>query len=382
MAKKHTHEDFINAVYTLAGDEYTVLGEYVNVDTKLLMRHNKCRHEYMVTPYKFKTGRRCPKCAGNQKKTHEQYLKEFKKQSKGEYTLLGRYDGMNTKTKIRHGLCGHEYYVRPDDFKRGKRCPECAKLSRPRKTQGQFEKEVKEQGNGEYEVLSRYVRDDVHITLKHITCGNKYKVVPTSFLMGRRCPECAKTIRADKQRRTQEEFERIVYEQTAGEYTVLGKYIRSSDKIKMRHNACDNIYKVVANEFVQGKRCPNCLFSRGEKAIQNFLEKNRVEYIPQYRIDECRYKKPLPFDFAIFENNRLVCLVEYDGEQHFIQKEFFGGEKEFKKVQKRDSIKRNYCKTAKIPLIEIPYTVKDIEKHLNQKLKHYANLEPSVMETS
>ena len=36
--------------------------------------------------------------------------------------------------------------------------------------------------------------------------------------------------------------------------------------------------------------------------------------------------------------------------------EYFGGEDKFKQQQLRDSIKRNYCLSHKIPLIEIPYT--------------------------
>lgn len=60
---------------------------------------------------------------------------------------------------------------------------------------------------------------------------------------------------------------------------------------------------------------------------------------------------PLYFDFAIFdENNKLECLIEYQGEQHYIEPRG-----KWTSVQESDIIKREYCKNNKIKLIEIPY---------------------------
>jgi len=50
--KRKTHEEFIQEVYDLVGNEYTVLGKYINATTKILIRHNTCGHEYVVTPAK------------------------------------------------------------------------------------------------------------------------------------------------------------------------------------------------------------------------------------------------------------------------------------------------------------------------------------------
>jgi len=38
----------------------------------------------------------------------------------------------------------------------------------------------------------------------------------------------------------------------------------------------------------------------------------------------------MPFDFAIFKNGKLVCLIEFDGEQHYRPIDFLGGEDKFK----------------------------------------------------
>lgn len=44
--------DYKNIVYSLVGNEYTVLSEhYVDSSTKLEMIHNYCGHKFKVTPY-------------------------------------------------------------------------------------------------------------------------------------------------------------------------------------------------------------------------------------------------------------------------------------------------------------------------------------------
>lgn len=57
-----TQEEFEQEVFSVAGNEYSVLGEYVNNGTKIKIRHNTCLHSYDVTPRAFLIGRRCPKC--------------------------------------------------------------------------------------------------------------------------------------------------------------------------------------------------------------------------------------------------------------------------------------------------------------------------------
>lgn len=60
---RRTQEEFEKEIHALVGDEYAVLGEYVNSKTKILMRHNNCGHEYHVNADSMiLSGSRCPKC--------------------------------------------------------------------------------------------------------------------------------------------------------------------------------------------------------------------------------------------------------------------------------------------------------------------------------
>lgn len=97
--------------------------------------------------------------------------------------------------------------------------------------------------------------------------------------------------------------------------------------------------------------------SFGEYYIKTLLENMKIKFTPQYTFDDCRYIYVLHFDFAIFNDDKLIGLIEYDGRQHFEPVDVFGGHLGFKETQKRDEIKNNYCKTNNIPLLRIPYTL-------------------------
>ena len=65
----------------------------------------------------------------------------------------------------------------------------------------------------------------------------------------------------------------------------------------------------------------------------------------------------MPFDFAIFdENNKLLCLIEYQGDIHYIITGGWNNKENFENRQIRDKIKQEYCSQNNIKLIIIPYT--------------------------
>lgn len=98
--------------------------------------------------------------------------------------------------------------------------------------------------------------------------------------------------------------------------------------------------------------------SRGEIKIKEILENNGIIFEREYAFSDLKSVKgnPLRFDFAIFcDDGTLDFLVEFQGIQHYIPKDNFGGEFGLKRQQIYDSRKREYCTKNKIPLVEIPY---------------------------
>lgn len=62
------------------------------------------------------------------------------------------------------------------------------------------------------------------------------------------------------------------------------------------------------------------------------------------------------FDFAIFnKEGNIKALIEYDGIQHFIPIDYFGGLPYLQYLQICDNEKNNYCKKNNILLKRINY---------------------------
>ena len=61
------------------------------------------------------------------------------------------------------------------------------------------------------------------------------------------------------------------------------------------------------------------------------------------------------FDFGVYnDNNELLYLIEFDGEQHFNVTGGWNNEQAHEDTKRRDAIKNHYCLIKNIPLIRIP----------------------------
>ncbi|HGD0580554.1 TPA: hypothetical protein ACH354_002217 [Clostridium perfringens] len=127
---KKTHEEFVRDLNKVHGDgAYIPLEKYINSNTKILVKHNKCGYEWMVRPYSLLRGMGCPRCSGNARKTQEEFVQEIKDKYGDEYIILGNYKNWKNKLLVRHNSNNckfHEYEVSPNNLLRGKRCPVCA----------------------------------------------------------------------------------------------------------------------------------------------------------------------------------------------------------------------------------------------------------------
>ncbi|MFA5559251.1 MAG: hypothetical protein WDA59_07370, partial [Methanofastidiosum sp.] len=72
----------------------------------------------------------------------------------------------------------------------------------------------------------------------------------------------------------------------------------------------------------------------------------------EYIFNDCCNLQPLLFDFAIFREDKLECLLEYDGQFHYLP---INGQSKLIYQRINDSIKNKYCKNNNIKLIRIPY---------------------------
>lgn len=118
-----------------------------------------------------------------------------------------------------------------------------------------------------------------------------------------------------------------------------------------------------ANRHLQGDGCPRCNLSKGELKVEARLKQYGLDYQQQVKFDNCRDKRPLPFDFMIVKNDQ-TSLIEYNGEQHYSVVNFSSSkakiQKKHENVKKHDLIKKQWCIVNSIPLCVIPYTDKEL----------------------
>jgi hypothetical protein len=115
--------------------------------------------------------------------------------------------------------------------------------------------------------------------------------------------------------------------------------------------------------------CPYCNESKGEIEINKILENIHPNFTRQYKNERCKNVLELSFDFALFQDDRLLGLIEYNGVQHYKPIEVFGGIESLNATKKNDLIKVKYCVNHKIPLCVITYKDKKIKSKIENFLK-------------
>lgn len=297
-SNKHScaEENFYNAMRER--DDIILLGKYVRSDVKIKVRCAICGHTWDALPGNLKKGHGCKKCAivrlfeqkrAQAEKAYIEYL-----QLGGVLCLLEPYSTMQTPTKHKCLVCGHEWSPLLDNIKRGHGCPECA---------------IKYQSalHFDYGKLSY---------LEHLK--NQHSTV---HLVG--------------------EYNGF-YEDSIHECDNGHRFLYSPVKMHKLGYGCPV--------------CSN--MSYGEREVAHVLSTYGILFDPQHTFDDCKYRKQLLFDFYIpsqhacieYQGQQHYGVVSFRGEPRPIAfRNFLNG-------IKRDYIKYKYCERHGIKLYRIPYT--------------------------
>lgn len=215
-----------------------------------------------------------------------------------------------------------------------------------------------------YHLLSNYVNAQENLKLQ-CDKGHIYEANWNTFQQGKRCPNCAGEKVGAKIRKSIDEIQKQFNNKG---YVLLNgnEYKDNNSKLNF---ICPNghVGKTSWRIFRRGFICSECHESFGELKIKEYLILNTYLFDRQYKFKDCKNKRSLPFDFAVFNDKKeLQCLIEYDGKQHFKSVSYFGGEDNLIYVQNNDQIKSQYCIQKNIPLLRIPYwDFKNIESILD-----------------
>lgn len=213
-----------------------------------------------------------------------------------------------------------------------------------------------------------YVRERINNEYSYIKLIGKYKnmstplecycekhdvywsTTPQKILNGTGCIKCGIEKVSKHNMLSQEQFEEVI-KISNPDIEVISEYKGYENDITVKCKKCGYIWTLNAYSLKSnGTRCKKCSYTyKGEDEVIKVLDGLSCNYIQQYKFENCKDKRCLPFDFYLPDYN--MC-IEYDGQQHY-EPRF--GEGNFNKTKLHDEIKNKYCKDNNINLLRIPY---------------------------
>lgn len=296
----------------------------------------------------------------------EAHKEEIDVLTSGKYSLV-EYGGSKLPAKFLHLICGNTFETALSNFRRVVFCRACGDgdngitergIKEKQKTFVKYKEILKEKEMS----LLEYNGFGSKATIKFDKCGHETKRVLSMFLQSYMECQICRTLNGSKslEARFIEKYAKRIKERY---YEYLGGYKTSKNPILLKCLKCEREYEVQAGNFCRLEiDCP-CRIksgSKGEEGISEILNKLGLNFFKQYTFEDCRSVRPLPFDFAVLDdqegNLKIRFLIEYDGPQHYEPIKLFGGEKYFNKLKANDATKTAYCEDNNIPLLRIPYT--------------------------
>lgn len=359
------------------------------------------------------------------RKTDEEFKSEVRQLVGSSFIVLGKYRGSKVKVPFYHVDCGQVFYMIPNAFLRGQRCPKCGVIARTLKqtmTQKEFDKRIAKVDKGRYIILSPYSYTRNKLKVRCLKCNKIFYATGHNLLAGTGCPYCNHAVAlTDTEFRervklkndgqfnflepyqdtdtkilchcnrcgyewkisphafyhikgcplcqtnhvyTKNEFNTKLNKVYNGEYKLVQDYVPQS-QLWFKHEKCGHLFKTRPADLLKNNTgCPYCCESKGERLVKSILDSLHVKYVTQKRFANCKYQRSLPFDFYL---PKFRIAIEYDGSQHTQFNHFRRTKSEFKNAILRDRIKDWYCCYHNIFLIRIPYeakTQKDVLSYL------------------
>jgi hypothetical protein len=283
---------------------------YIGKKTKLIITCPE-HGEFEQTPDNHLRGNGCIICSGKKKLTKEQFIEKSNKKHNFKYDYsISNY--INNKSNINIICPNHGVFEqKAGNHLTGYGCSKCA--NNERCTNIEFIKKCKSVHNEKY--LYDKV-DYINSSKKVIVICKKhgeFEIMASNHLKGVGCSKCS-----GRYKPTTEEFIQKCKNIHNDKYDYSEvEYINNRFHIKIicsKHG----LFEQRPAHHLNGVGCPNCLKSSGEQLIENYFNKNLINFKFQYQFNNLKIKKPLRFDFGVLDNDgNLKFLLEFNGIQHY-----------------------------------------------------------------
>jgi Zn finger protein HypA/HybF involved in hydrogenase expression len=366
VPKRSNKEEFLKKVFEKHPENKELYSyekvTYISQDISVEIVCKRCGKNFLQTPRLHLRGCGCAFCNRGVSDI-EEFIQKAKSihgdkydYSKIVYNGTESFITLTCHKKDEEGKEHGEFQTTPHMHITGKnQCPKCNTFDTK-----EFIRRARKAHGDKYDYSeTKYtnIRSSVEIRCrKH----GIFKQKAMYHLDGNGCQECSKEklkeIGSEK-RISKEEFIKRSFETHNEKYDYNKvEYIDFHKKVEIYCNKCKKYFWQTPSSHTHGSGCPTCKASKGEKAIEEFLKENSIEFMQQKKFDDCKGKKnKLPFDFYLPKQN---VLIEYQGKQHYVPIERFGGIEALEKQKVTDNIKKEYCLKNNIFLFEITYLEK------------------------
>lgn len=252
----YTHEQFVEKLKNQARN-IELIDIYVNSHTPILFRCLIDEYEWMGIPSNILVGQGCPKCAGNIKKTHEEYTHELFLINP-HIEILEEY--VNSNFPILHKCNRHniEWKSSPSNMLKGYGCCKCGNEKtgeKLRKTQEQYVKELK---NTNVIILGKYVNTNTPTLHKCIIHNVEWTAKPCDILLGHGCFKCKSEKISNKLRKTHEQYIKDL-ENINPDVIAIDKYIDVNTPILHMCLKDNYQWSISPHNLLNGTGCPKCM---------------------------------------------------------------------------------------------------------------------------
>lgn len=163
--------------------------------------------------------------------------------------VLGEYYNASTPIHVRCRQCGFEWNSRSVYLKQGNGCKKCAGVYSP--TSDEFAAWIRIHRK-DIELLEPYTNLKKKVLCKCKNCKHKWRVVPDSLKVGKRCPKCVGNYSP-----ATSEF--IAWmEKNRPEILVQGEYINTHAHIECKCLVCGTVWSPRPHDLKRGSGCPTC----------------------------------------------------------------------------------------------------------------------------